>query len=154
MHLRDMEILLVLAEELHFGRTAERLFVSQPAVSQAIGQLERRLGGLLFDRSNRRQIRLTPLGRQLRDDLRPVYAGLRESLERARLAAQGISAVLRVGAIPSFNYDLRPVWDAFRAQNPRWALRLGHNPFVEPFEGSAAARSTSWSPGSPSRSRT
>ena len=75
MELREIEIFLILAEELHFGRAAERLYVSQARVSQAISQQERHLGGALFDRSNRRQIRLTPLGRQLRDDLRPIYAG-------------------------------------------------------------------------------
>ena len=91
MEIRDVEIFLTLAAELHFGRTAERLHVSQARISQAVNQQERRIGGALFDRSNRRQIRLTPLGRQLRDDLRPVYDGLRASLERAQLAAQGIS---------------------------------------------------------------
>ena len=82
MELREIEIFLILAEELHFGRAAQRLHVSQARVSQAISQQERRLGGALFDRANRRQIRLTPLGRQLCDDLRPVYAGLRDSLDR------------------------------------------------------------------------
>ena len=108
MELRDIEIFLTLAEELHFGRTATRLHVSQARISQAISQQERRLGALLFDRTNRRVVRLTPVGRQLRDDLRPVYAGLRDSLERARLAAQGVTAVLRVGMLPINGHDLRP----------------------------------------------
>ncbi|WP_330462055.1 hypothetical protein OIB37_32375 [Streptomyces sp. NBC_00820] len=64
---------------------------------QAIAVRERRLGGALFDRSNRRQIRLTRLGRQPRDDLRPVFEGLRDGLERARPAARGVTTVLRVG---------------------------------------------------------
>jgi DNA-binding transcriptional LysR family regulator len=123
MELRDIEIFLTLAEELHFGRTAERLHVSQARVSQAIGQQERRLGALLFDRANRRVVRLTPVGRQLRDDLRPVYAGLRDSLERARLAARGITAVLRVGVLPHNCHDLRP----------QWKLRIRYAPFVDPF---------------------
>ncbi|GAA4629950.1 hypothetical protein GCM10023196_053370 [Actinoallomurus vinaceus] len=50
MELRDIEIFLTLAEELHFGRTAERLHISQARVSQAIGQQERGVGGRLFDR--------------------------------------------------------------------------------------------------------
>jgi DNA-binding transcriptional LysR family regulator len=126
VELRDIEIFLILAEELHFGRTAQRLHVTQARVSQAISQQERRLGGALFDRSNRRQIRLTPLGRQLRDDLRPVYAGLRDSLERARLAARGITQVLHVGMIPSNAHELRPYWHAFRTRHPRWGLRITH----------------------------
>ncbi|NUR93225.1 MAG: LysR family transcriptional regulator, partial [Nonomuraea sp.] len=110
MELRDIEIFLTLAEELHFGRTAERLYVSQARISQAISQQERRLGAVLFDRSNRRQVRLTPLGRQLRDDLRPVYASMRDSLERARLAARRVTSTLRVGMIPGNIHYLRGYW--------------------------------------------
>ncbi|MEQ4724665.1 LysR family transcriptional regulator [Nonomuraea sp. B19D2] len=135
MELRDIEIFLVLAEELHFGRAAERLHVSQARVSQAIAEQERRLGGTLFDRSNRRRIQLTPLGWQLRDDLRPVYAGLRDSLERARMAARGITAVLRVGMLPINIHDLRPYWDTFRARHPAWELRISHPPFDDLFGG-------------------
>jgi DNA-binding transcriptional LysR family regulator len=133
VELRDIEIFLTLAEELHFGRTAARLHVSQARISQAISQQERRLGAPLFDRSNRRRISLTPLGRQLRDDLRPVYAGLRDSLERARLAARGITAVLRVGMLSSNAHDLRPYWDVFRARHPWWKLQVQQASFVDPF---------------------
>lgn len=135
VELRDIEIFLTLAEELHFARTAARLHVSQARVSQAISQQERRLGGLLFDRSNRRQIRLTPLGRQLHDDLRPVYAGLRDSLERARQAAQGIAATLRIGMLPFNIADLHPYWRTFRARHPQWRLQIRRAPFIEPFAG-------------------
>ena len=133
MELRDIEIFLTLAEELHFGRTAARLHVSQARVSQAIGQQERRLGAALFDRSNRRQIHLTPLGRQLQNELRPAYASLRDSLERARLAARGIIGVLRVGMLPSNAHDLRPYWDTFRTRYPHWGLQIRHNPYVDAF---------------------
>jgi DNA-binding transcriptional LysR family regulator len=135
MELRDIEIFLVLAEELHFGRAAQRLHVTQARVSQAINQQERRLGGALFDRSNRRQIHLTPFGRQLHDDLRPVYAGLQDSLRRARLAARGITAVLRVGMVSINVQDLRPYWDTFRARHPQWKLSIRHAPFDDPFAG-------------------
>lgn len=84
VELRDIEIFLVLAEELHFGRTAQRLHISQARVSQAIKKQERRIGAELFARTSR-TVRLTEVGRQFRDDLQPVYAGLHESLERARL---------------------------------------------------------------------
>ena len=59
MELRDIEIFLTLAEELHFGRTAERLRISQARVSQSIKQQERRIGGALFERTSR-SVRLTP----------------------------------------------------------------------------------------------
>jgi DNA-binding transcriptional LysR family regulator len=135
MELRDIEIFLTLAEELHFGRTAARLHVSQARVSQAIAQQERRLGAALFERSNRRQISLTTVGRQLRDDLRPVYAGLHDSLERARLAARGITAVLRVGMVSVNVQDLRPYWETFRTRHPEWRLSVQYAPFVDPFVG-------------------
>lgn len=132
MELRDIEIFLLLTEELHFGRTAERLHVSQARVSQAIKAQERRIGAPLFARTSR-TVRLTPVGEQLRDDLRPVYAGLHQSLERARLAARGVSASLRVGLMP-FNFgQLHHYWRTFRARHPQWELRIRLAQFTEPF---------------------
>lgn len=138
VELRDIEIFLVLAEELHFGRTAQRLHVTQARVSQAIKQQERRIGGLLFDRSTRRTVRLTPVGVQLRDDLQPVYAGLIHGVERARQAARGITGILRLGMLPFNTYDLRPFWDTFRSQYPQWTLQIRRASLVDPF---AALRS-------------
>ncbi|MEU7601950.1 LysR family transcriptional regulator [Streptomyces sp. NPDC041003] len=123
MELRDIEIFLVLADELHFGRTAQRLHVSQARVSQAIKKQERRIGAELFTRTSR-TVLLTEVGRQLRDDLQPVYAGLHESLERARLAARGITAQLRVSLMPFNMPDLHPYWKAFRARNPHCELQI------------------------------
>jgi DNA-binding transcriptional LysR family regulator len=59
VELRELRIFLVLADELHFGRTAERLSISQPGVSEAVRVLESRLGVKVFDRTSRR-VRLTP----------------------------------------------------------------------------------------------
>lgn len=72
VELRDIQIFLALAEELHFGRTAERLRVSQARVSQSIKQQERRTGGALFERTSR-SVRLNPLGERLRDRLDAGY---------------------------------------------------------------------------------
>jgi DNA-binding transcriptional LysR family regulator len=135
VELRDIEMFLTLAEELHFGRTAARLHISQARVSQAISRQERRFGAQLFDRSNRRQVHLTPFGRQLRDDLRPVYAGLQDTMERARLAARGITAVLRIGMLPVNAHDFRRYWETFQSRHPQWKLRIQHAPFVDPFAG-------------------
>ncbi|MER5638557.1 LysR family transcriptional regulator [Kitasatospora sp. NPDC002227] len=132
MELRDIEIFLVLAEELHFGRTAERLRVSQARVSQAIKKQERRIGAALFDRTSR-TVRLTEVGRQLRGDLQPVYAGLHESLERARLAARGVTGRLRVGMMPFNLVDLHFYWKAFRAKHPQWELEIRQLGYTDPF---------------------
>lgn len=132
VELRDIEIFLTLADELHFGRTAARLHVSPARISQSIKQQERRVGATLFERTSR-TVRLTPVGQQLCDDLRPIYHGLKASIQRATRAANGITDVLRVGMVPSTAYDLRPFWDTFRSQNPQCALQIRHNPFIEPF---------------------
>ncbi|MFE6334232.1 LysR family transcriptional regulator [Streptomyces sp. NPDC057798] len=132
MELRDIEIFLVLAEELHFGRTAQRLHVSQARVSQAIKKQERRIGAELFTRTSR-TVYLTEVGRQFRDDLQPVYTGLHDSLERARLAARGITSQLRVSTMPFNVVDLHPYWKAFRARNPQCELQIRPAPFSNLF---------------------
>lgn len=132
MELRDIEIFLVLAEELHFGRTAQRLHVSSARVSQAIKKQERRIGAELFTRTSR-TVCLTEVGRQFRDDLQPVYAGLHESLERAQLAARGITAQLRVSLMPFNVGDLHPYWKAFRARYPHWGLQIRQATFTDVF---------------------
>jgi hypothetical protein len=70
MDTAEIEVFLVLAEELHFGRTAERLRMPQPRVSRLVAALEHRTGGVLFERTSRR-VRLTPLGEQHRARQRP-----------------------------------------------------------------------------------
>ncbi|MFE1559207.1 LysR family transcriptional regulator [Streptomyces sp. NPDC058734] len=132
MELRDIEIFLTLSEELHFGRTAERLHVSAARVSQAIKKQERSIGAELFERTSR-QVRLTPVGEQLRDDLLPVFRGLKASMDRARLTAQGKTDVLRINLLVSNAQELRPYWDAFRSLNPTCGIRLRYNGFIDPF---------------------
>lgn len=91
----EIEIFLALAEELHFGRTADRLRVSTARVSQTVKKLELRVGAALFERSSRR-VELTPTGRQLQADLAPAWAGVTTALRRAVDAAQGIQGAVRV----------------------------------------------------------
>ncbi|MFJ1461100.1 LysR family transcriptional regulator [Nocardia sp. N2S4-5] len=95
MELREAEIFLVLAEELHFGRTAQRLFLTQPRVSQTIRALEDRIGAKLFDRSSR-SVRLTALGERLRDELRPAHDQFRRAIATVTELARGVSGELRV----------------------------------------------------------
>lgn len=133
MDLRDIEVFLTLADELHFGRTAERLHLSQARVSQVIAYYERQIGGTLFDRSNRRRVRLTPLGEMLRDELKPAYGDLREGLQRARLAARGVTAQLRVGLMPFNVPALHGFWQAFASRHPEADLRVRHASFTDPF---------------------
>jgi len=96
MERREMEIFLTLAEELHFGRTAQRLLVSQARVSQTIKKLERRIGALLFERTSR-HVALTPIGAGLRDDLAPAQRRIEEGVARAVAAGRAVDGVLRIG---------------------------------------------------------
>jgi DNA-binding transcriptional LysR family regulator len=132
VELRDIEIFLTLAEELHFGRAADRLHVSVARVSQAIKKQERAIGAELFAR-NSHSVRLTRLGEQFRDDLRLVHQGLAQTLERARLAARGKTGTLRVSLYPINVQELRRYWETFRARYPQWELRLRVSAYQDPF---------------------
>lgn len=124
MELRDIEIFLTLAEELHFGRTAERLHVSQARVSQAIRGQERRLGVALFDRTSRR-VSLTPVGRRLREDLQQALDLLQSGLARAQAAGPGAGRTLRLGVFGHAGHELRPLVDAFRSHYPGSDIEFG-----------------------------
>ncbi|MEV6072556.1 LysR family transcriptional regulator [Nocardia sp. NPDC052001] len=133
LDLRDIEIFLTLSAELHFGRTAERLHLSQARVSQVIGKLERRIGGKLFERSSR-TVRLTPIGVRLRDDLQTNYRDLRASLGRASRATRyGDAGILRLGLTSSDLEHVRPLLDAFQSKYPDCQVHLEHIHFGNPF---------------------
>ena len=119
MDLREIEIFLVLTEELHFGRTAERLYLSQPRISQTIRAMESRVGGLLFERSSRR-VRLTALGVRLEEQLRPAYEQIGRAFAEVRDVASGVTGELRVSMLtfaaggPWFASRVR----SFEVENP------------------------------------
>lgn len=98
MELREIEIFLTLADELHFGRTAERLYLSPSRISQTVRVLESRVGGVLFERTSRR-VRLTPLGERLRDRLRPAFDEIHRAFTDVRVAASGITGQLRISLL-------------------------------------------------------
>ncbi|MEV8373823.1 LysR family transcriptional regulator [Kribbella sp. NPDC056861] len=105
MELREVEVFLVLAEELHFGRTAERLHLSQGRVSQLIRSLEREVGAALFTRTSR-SVALTPLGADFRAAAGAGYDALTAALRTARAAARGVAADLHLSYMPAIGADL------------------------------------------------
>ncbi|MCP9623534.1 LysR family transcriptional regulator [Nocardia otitidiscaviarum] len=132
MELRDIEIFLTLAEELHFGRTAERLHVSQARVSQAIRKQERRIGTALFERTSRR-VQLTPVGRRLRADLQQVHDLLQAALARAEAAGLSGGGTLKIGVFGHAGHELRPLTEAFRTRYPGSSITFGEINGADPF---------------------
>lgn len=94
----ELDAFLTLAEQLHFGRTAEVLHVSPARVSQTIAKLERRVGVPLFRRTSRR-VELTAAGQELYAGLRPAWTAIAEAVTRAVEAGRGLSGTLRVAFV-------------------------------------------------------
>ena len=88
LDLRKLRYFVAVADGLHFGQAAERLYVAQPVLSRQIRKLEQELGAALFVRSSR-HVELTEAGRQLLDEARPLLAAADAASRRVRRAAQG-----------------------------------------------------------------
>ncbi|MFK8847810.1 LysR family transcriptional regulator [Streptomyces sp. Ac-502] len=130
--MRELECFLVLAEELHFGRTGARLYVSQSRVSQLLRALERRVGARLVERTSRR-VRLTPLGTDFLTGLRPAYDALRGTVESTVAAARGIEGRLRVGFQGTADDRIMRAIDTFQARHPGCATEIVEIPLQDPF---------------------
>ena len=112
--LRKLRYFVAVAEELHFGRAAERLHIAQPVVSRQIRALEDELRAQLFVRT-KRATELTPAGRQLLDDARPLLASADAMRRRVAQAARG-PKTFTVGFMPGIT--VTPVVRAFTAAHP------------------------------------
>lgn len=132
MELRDIEIFLALADELHFGRAAQRLFVSQARVSQSIKKQERIVGAPLFERTSRK-VQLTPIGCRLRDDLRQAYDLIQNGLAAASGAAHATTGTLRLGVMGVMGNEVRPLTAAFTARHPSWSVEVSEFHHSDPF---------------------
>ncbi len=131
MEWREIEVFLALADELHFGRTAERLYLSQARVSQTVRALESRVGGRLFERTSR-QVSLTPLGERLRDDLRPGHDQILRAFASARDSTRGVSGVLRLGVISMLvgGPHLTEIMQRFEAEHPLCTVSVNDSPTI------------------------
>jgi DNA-binding transcriptional LysR family regulator len=95
---------MAVAEELHFGRAATRLYIAQPSLSHQIRKLEETLGTPLFVRSNRR-VQLTAAGRTLAREAPTALAALEQAIQLTRLAGSGIATTIRLGYTPVTGLD-------------------------------------------------
>lgn len=130
MELRHLRAFVAVADELHFGRAATRLGISQPPLSRQIMQLERHLEVELFRRHSRR-VELTAAGRILLEDARRILEQASRIDRLAALASQGETGRLRVGVVGSALYGSVPSrLAAFRRQTP--GVRLSVEAAVTP----------------------
>jgi DNA-binding transcriptional LysR family regulator len=124
IELRQLRYFVTVAEELHFGRAARRLHMTQPPLSQTIMALEEMLGAPLFER-NRRGVALTAAGEALLPEARRLLeqsAGLAELVQRA---ATGASGRLSLAFVSSADYSvLPPTLRAYRAEYPQVEITL------------------------------
>jgi DNA-binding transcriptional LysR family regulator len=115
---QEIETFLVLCEELHFARTAQRMRISPARVTQLVQRLERHVGAPLFVRSSRR-VEVTELGERLRTDLAPAYRTIRDSLKSAADSVKG-GGELRIGFVgPGTAKVLADLMEAFALDHPR-----------------------------------
>ncbi|AXB42334.1 LysR family transcriptional regulator [Amycolatopsis albispora] len=132
LEVRELECFLVLAEELHFGRTGERLYLSQSRVSQLLRALESRIGARLVERTSRR-VRLTPLGEQFLARARPAYEELRAAVADTTAAARGVRGLLRLGFQGSANDQLMAAIARFGERWPGCTTEVVEIPLADPF---------------------
>ncbi len=122
--LRQLHYLVVLSEELHFGRAAERCFVTQSTLSAAIQELETTLQVTVVERTKRR-VALTPLGHDLVARARRGLAEVQDLTAAARASDRPLTGLLRLGAIPTIGpYVLPRVLSGLRGAYPDLRLYL------------------------------
>ncbi|MGW5401518.1 LysR family transcriptional regulator [Streptomyces sp. NPDC003952] len=138
MDLRTLRYFVAVAEELHFGRAATRLHMSQPPLSRAIKHLETDFGAVLFDRSSA-GVALTPAGAVLLDEARALLG--RADRVRERVAAAAGAAVLTVGVLgDSTDPAAARLAVDYRRLHPRVEVRVRETGLTDPTCGLHAGR--------------
>jgi DNA-binding transcriptional LysR family regulator len=125
IELRELRVFLTLAEELHFGRTAERLHLTPSRVSQSVRGLEQKLGAELAHRTSRR-VQLTSFGKLFLAEVGPAHAQLTAALENLTTTAGTVEGTIRLGVLsgPAGGPRLLEVISAFDALHPACEVDL------------------------------
>ncbi|WP_225640853.1 LysR family transcriptional regulator [Streptomyces werraensis] len=130
MELRQLRYVIALAETLHFGRAAERMYITQSAFSQQIAKLERELGTPLFDRSTH-HVRLTDAGSALVERARLILSEVDSVVTDVRSFGEGLAGTLRVGLFAEGAGELTPVIvSRFRRLHPGVTVTFAEVPMV------------------------
>ncbi|TDD61079.1 LysR family transcriptional regulator [Kribbella antibiotica] len=128
--LRKLRYFVAVAEELHFGRAAERLHIAQPVLSRQIRALEHELGAQLFART-KRSTELTPAGRQLLDDARPLLSSAEALRRRVAQTARG-PKTFTIGFMPGLT--VTPAVRAFEALRPETEVEVLRTTWVDQIQ--------------------
>lgn len=124
MNFKQLTYFIAVAEELHFGRAAERLDMAQPPLSRQIKQLEDHLGAILFNRG-RSAITLTQAGERLLKRGKTILAELEDTQLEVRRLGQGAEGRLRIGFVGSATFGILPnIIRSYRANYPDVNLSL------------------------------
>lgn len=125
---RQVQAFLAIAEELHFGRAAAKLHLTQPSLSQQLQRLERTLGVRLVARTTH-EVRLTPAGQAFETEARAIIAQLEKAKWLAREAAVGRIGVIRVGYnFPAAQHVLPAALEKMQAEFPNVTVVLEEKP--------------------------
>ena len=124
MNLRDLKYIIAVAETHHFGKAAERSYVSQPTLSGQIKKLEEELGVTIFERTNR-SVEITPIGAAILGHARQIMEQAEVIQQLARAHQDPLAGPLRIGAIPTLSPYLMPlILLPLRQQYPQMKLVL------------------------------
>lgn len=135
--LRSLRYFVAVAEELHFGRAATRLHISQPSLSVQIRKLEHSLGAQLFERTSR-HVELTVVGTVLLEEAHRLLVGADRLVEATREASRGVHGTLVVGFQGNAAAELTPkILCAFQTRHPRVQVEMRSHDFGDPYVGLA-----------------
>lgn len=124
LNLRDLRYVIAVAETRHFGRAAERCFVSQPTLSGQIRKLEDELGVTLFERTSR-SVQVTPVGEAILVHARLLEEQAEEIRQIARGHRDPLAGPIRIGAIPTISPYLTPlILQPLKSRYPQMKLVL------------------------------
>lgn len=115
IEIRELRYFAAVAEELHFGRAAERLRISQPPLSRAIQRLEQRLGVELL-RRDRRGVRMTEAGEVLLEEARNVFDAATAAVQRSRRTVNADDRLVLVTKAGASHELLRDLLDSYAAR--------------------------------------
>jgi DNA-binding transcriptional LysR family regulator len=140
LELRHLRYFLAVAEELHFTRAAERLYMGQPALSARIREIERAVGTPLFRRTTRR-VRLTPAGEALLPHARAALEAADRAADALRCAREGLAGPLRVGlVVGTQTVLLSRVLAAYGERHPDVRVEIEEFDFSDPSAGVRSER--------------